>query len=57
MAFYRGVYWYQSGGMHQQVMVTVRLECGKLIVWWLNEDVPVTSLKGHWLGPVREFGL
>ena len=47
-----GAYWFQSETTSRALMVDVRLKDGELTVWWPNQDVPVTTLKGIWRGPI-----
>jgi hypothetical protein len=47
-----GVYWFQSETTSRAVMVDVRMTNGELMVWWPNDDQPVTKLKGCWRGPI-----
>jgi hypothetical protein len=47
-----GVYWFQGETRSRALMVGVRLKDAKLTVWWPNQDVPVTNLKGVWRGPI-----
>jgi hypothetical protein len=47
-----GVYWFQPETMPRALMVDVRMTNGQLTVWWPNQDVPLTNLKGIWRGPI-----
>jgi hypothetical protein len=47
-----GVYWFQRETASRAIMMEVRLINGQLTLWWPNEDQPVTTLKGHWRGPI-----
>jgi hypothetical protein len=48
-----GAYWFQREPTLRAIMVDVRLSHGQLTVWWPNQDVPVTNLKGGWRGPIQ----
>jgi len=47
-----GVYWFHSETASRAMLVEVHMTDGKLTVWWRNEDQPITTLKGHWRGPI-----
>jgi hypothetical protein len=47
-----GAYWFQSETMTREVLVSVHLKDGELIVWWLNQDTPVSNMRGRWRGPI-----
>lgn len=45
-------YWFQRELTSRALMVGIRATDGQLTVWWPNQDVPVTNLKGVWRGPI-----
>ena len=47
-----GVDWLHSETTSRALLVEVRVTNGELTVWWHNENHPVTTLKGHWRGPI-----
>jgi len=47
-----GTYWFKRESFFRAIMVEVRVTNGQLTVWWPTQDVPVTTLKGVWRGPI-----
>jgi len=47
-----GVYWFHSETASRAMLVDVRVANGELLVWWPNQDQPVTRLNGHWRAPI-----
>ncbi len=47
-----GSYWFHNESAFQELMIEVSVTNGTLTASWLGENVPVTSLKGRWRGPL-----
>jgi hypothetical protein len=52
-----GVYWFQRYPKSMAIMVEILVTNGQIMVWWPpGPDELIAKLKGHWRGPVQEFG-
>lgn len=47
-----GAYWFRSESMTCEALVDVRWQDGELFACWLNQDMPLCRMKGHWRGPI-----
>lgn len=47
-----GAYWYRSEHAGQGVLLNICMKDGELQARYLNEDIPVSTMKGYWRGSI-----
>jgi hypothetical protein len=48
-----GAYWFLSEDNMWAIVVDVSLKNGQLCLRWLDQEIPLTELRGLWRGPLQ----